>query len=370
MRLLAVVSCSSRNFPNFYARSVTPVLGLAKQRGHDCLIVSDEPYLQSSCPVVQVREQGFKDRFRCAISAMPDALRLEPKLLSMYIRLRNELDPIYREHIFLSAYYFAMRRFYEYQIGRVAAVFNPDLIAIIPDQGMIGRAGCMVARKRRVSSVTWHTALLSAHISYDVPVADYVIFGGEAIAETFIKSGLSRDQVFIVGHVFLDAIKHTDKHGEAVLFATENFAPEATKHFLKKTVTECKRTGKKLVLKVHPREQPSMYTPLVQDVPHEIYGYLPSNSDILEESRFVVLDQSTFGIEALASGCHLISYDGGREKFIDYAGEGAASVFQENFTESPAVHGASQFLKRWNNGPSGHATERTVEVLERICRRN
>jgi hypothetical protein len=355
---ILAASAKTDEFPGFYSRSLIPVLVEAAKRGHICSVATTDEYFPPGPYCIKV----VKFQFTVEPGQQPDS---EFKTELQRLEKRFGTDPAYRGWLRHVAVDYRALESWEQLLLKIVTATQPDVIVNIADQDLLAKCSAHAAYRRKIPSVTWLPAIAGTHPTLDIPVSDFAVVGGEGPAEYYLKRGYPDKQLLRLGYPWLDRFTPTS-HGSAVLFGTENCnTPEALGAF-KQVLEACKRSGRELILSVHPREDPVPWFKAAEGQNVRVITGPRENVDLLQESSHVVVNQSGLGLEALLSGCRLVIYPNRRQLWIDFVGEGAAIPLHDGFLDREEPRGVQDFIKRWNISADGQASKRLVDFLETL----
>ena len=277
--------------------------------------------------------------------------------------LFTQIHPEYAGWLNAAKAQYLAQEAYETKILSIIDEVHPDFIINTADQNMLGRSTAHAAYRHQVPTVTWIVSIAGTHPTLDVPVSDYAVMGGNPIAEYYIQRGYPREHVALLGYPWLDCFTPMPL-GTKIMFATENCCLKKSLLVFKELVEVCNRSHRTVMLRVHPKENPSPWFNAIKNEDVEIIVGPRSNVELLRQCSHVLVNQSGLGLEALLTGRHLVVYQNGRRMFIDFLTEKAATPFNSDFLNAPEPSGVRESIVGWNTSNDGQASKRIVNFLE------
>lgn len=269
---------------------------LAIDAGGVCL--ADAPHIRSICI-------HMSRSFRRAFESSRSTLDVSQKLSIQFYRT------------ILPFFLFEAVR-YTLFMNRLLDQYKPRALCVIPDSSILGIAATLVARRRRVPSVTTHAALVYDHPSFGKLHADTVAVMGPSARKLYLRRGVRDARIFRTGLAAWGKSTHRPDsrnvtNSKNIMFVTENLPQVVTMRALRATIeTAAALDGVRIVIRVHPRESLAPYQRLVSSYGNPASIIVDQQSSLVEllgKSDLVILSYSAVAVEAVFAGRDLVSYD-------------------------------------------------------------
>ena len=254
-----------------------------------------------------------------------------------------------------------------------------------------------VARKKGIPSLTLLAGQIFDHPQYGFLNADVIAVNGEPARNLFLSRGISPDRVVVTGMAHYDEtfkcaerLQASRKSTELrlVVFATENLPLHETLRMIS-AVAEAimMKPGLRLAIRPHPREDEAIYKDYVGKF-HSDKIYVDSTTPLLElfsKTDVVVTGFSNVAVEAMILERPVICMNlGGKPDKLGYIQERAAlgiyrpedtasaldKALSDERVKTTLAEGRRAFLEKHFYRVDGRASERIVDLIEKLTKRN
>ncbi len=391
------------DFPSYYSRPAASIGEACAKRGHQTLIVTN--VIES--PAEYVRH-GFK-RTRRRKFVLPkiwatwkEAFRIR-RHVSDYMQqgpegtsrdIRGLACALVKENLPMRAS----------AVTAAVVLFDdiftrvlPSVLVVIPDSSYFGMAAVAVARKNRVPSLTTLAGQIFDHPQYGFLNADVVTVNSTSAREIYLRRGIPSDRVFITGMAHYDdtfrlaeSLLRSRKQfkSKVIVFATENLPLTETLRMLSPVTSAALAIPQaRLVIRPHPREDPSNYTDFVKGSKSDRITVDSTTPllQLLSRADVCVTGFSNVAVEAMILKCPVICINlTGKPDKLPYAEKEAALGVHRTEEAGPALQKAlfdegtkaaltrrtTTFLQEEFCTTEGDASLRIVELIEELAKKS
>jgi hypothetical protein len=390
-------------FPSYYSRPAASIGEACVKDGHQTLIVTNVV----ASPAEFLRH-GFK-RMRYRKLVLPEIWAIWKEVL----QLRQHVSDCMRrapEGTSRNLWGLACALVRENLPTRASAMtaaivlfddiftrFLPNVLVVIPDSSYFGIAAVAVARKNRVPSLTTLAGQIFDYPQYGFLNADVVTVNGTSAKEIYLRRGIPSDRVFITGMAHYDdtfrlaeSLLRSRKQSEskAIVFATENLPLTETLRMLSPVTSAALAIHQaRVVIRPHPREDPSNYTDFVKGSKSDRITVDSTTPllQLLSRADVCVTGFSNVAVEAMILKCPVICINlTGKPDKLPYAEKEAALGVHRTEEIGPALQkalfdeGAKAALARTTTAflqeefctTEGDASLRIVELIEELAKKS
>jgi glycosyltransferase involved in cell wall biosynthesis len=398
-----IAASDNADFPSYYSRPAASVAGVCTREGCQTLIVTNP-----IASPIEFSRRGF-ERIGCRKLVLTERWRTwkEVLLLRGHIIHFTRRVPkgatganwglacqLLKEKMITRAYSMAgaMTLFDD-----LFTRFLPNVVVAIPDSSYFGIAAVAVARKKKVPSLTTLAGQIFDHPQYGFLNADSVAVNGDSTKELYVSRGISPSRVFVTGMAHYDDTFRLAKslprsreksESKVIVFATENLPLSETSEMILSVASAALAIPQaRVVIRPHPRENPSNYTDLVRRYNSDRIT-VDSTTPLLEllsQADLVVTGFSNVAIEAMILQRPVICMNlSGKPDKLPYSEEGAAlgvhhpdevghaimkALFDEK-TKTSLRDRQTAYLKNGFSTTTGDASLRIAELIKELAKRS
>jgi len=285
--------------------------------------------------------------------------KIRPEVMEIVSRLKRECNRLLREYTAGTPEYFTIRFYLDHLVNyvklgssvvafleEVFREFRPDVVVIVPERTILGRAAIALAKLNHVPSLSFYQ-LVRVHAWFEDTYADLIALYGSHGCDAMIKNGFSPDRLVMVGNPRYDDWLKADSHADRetvcgklqipqdrkIITIASHLAWEGTRTWVEavvRTFAEHWQEGKyALILKPHPGDLVEDYSTILNAIkPSEVY-LADREFDIrtlVNASDVLMTDVSTVGVEAIVLGKPMICLNltGTPQHLLRYDEEGGA----------------------------------------------
>ena len=274
---------------------------------------------------------------------------------------------------------------------------KPDIIVVVNDLTLFGKAAVIVGQKMGVASLRISASVVPPNQQIPLVSADFLAVSGEAIKEVYAQSGMPEENIIITGNPRFDALfkrnwfkertktfakYKLDPNKKLIVYTTQPI--QEREKLLNAVFSTLKKLPEmQLIVKLHPSESALLYNQMmdliklnnaiiVEDI--EIY-------ELLNAADCVLTSFSATGLEAMMLDKPVISINLTDEPDrMPYAESGAALGVYHEDELAPAIMsaltddavrdklkvGREKFVERYNYKMDGQAAERVIDLFDKI----
>ncbi|MGQ9706774.1 MAG: hypothetical protein ACUVWP_07240 [bacterium] len=271
-----------------------------------------------------------------------------------------------------------------YALDGIYNKLRPSLLIVADDLHSAGRAGCIIAKRRRISSICIQNGPISVEdFGFRPLFADKFIVWGEEVKSWLVSFGENENRIIVCGSPKHDELvlkigNLKDSENDYILYASSMYEDKEASENILAVKTICKYLGRKLLVSPHPAMSIDYLINKLNDDSVEYYIEREGLISAIKKSRLVITGNSGAGIEAVLMGKDLIVYNPGCIKgFIPYAKYGAGIEVDSIDELKDAVksildgcvnlnEGRKRFISAYLSGLDGRSAERIFKVVEEL----
>ncbi len=285
-------------------------------------------------------------------------------------------------------------------LEKIIKTVSPDLICLMPHGNYLQQLVAALAKRNSIPTLA---ASAAWDISFPAPFlnhlhADKIAAHGEAVKSIYVESGLEPERIEVTGMAHFDNLFNRDKQRDIqvisglginpdvkyIVYATQPVAESEVEATLLGIVNAVRKMDSvQMVIKIHPREDLEKYKKIAAQY-EDIVIHVLRDIDLyalLHNCELLITRHSTVALEAMLADKPVVTINlSNQPDPHPYAEEGAAiGVFRPEDIEqaiNQALHDRNtknrlraareKFILRWAGMPDGRASQRIVELMERI----
>ena len=276
---------------------------------------------------------------------------------------------------------------------------SPDLMVVLNESNVLGRAAVLVAGSAGVGSLHIQHGIMAFWMLWRKLYADHITVWGEADHRRLTSVGIPADRITVTGNPRFDHLANPVSHdsvssllgsmrlpvgGPIILTTTQNDSLEASRQQLAAVARAASAFPQyQVVVKLHPAERLEPYRRLLREISASHFRLVRDVDlhTLIAASAVLITRYSTTGLEAMLMKKPVITLNfSDQPDRLPYAESGAAlgvhtpedllpalrSVLEHSGALDEMRQSQERFVSDYAFRVDGQATRRTVDLIERM----